>query len=82
MKICNYWLYVIHQYTDREFQNLDALTVAPDTHVRKASLQLGLIMEEEHNSPNVQQTVIEAWRELFMGTEYKPINIHTPPLWL
>ena len=27
VKICNYWLYVIHQYTDRKFRNLDALTV-------------------------------------------------------
>lgn len=81
VKICNYWLYVIHQYTDRKFNNLDALTVAPDTHVCKASLQLGLITEGEYNSPNVQQVVIEAWKELFKGTEYKPIDIHTP-LWL
>lgn len=81
VKICNYWLYVIHQYTDRKFHNLDALSVAPDTHVCKASLQLGLITEEEYNSPNVQQIVIEAWKELFNGTEYKPIDIHTP-LWL
>lgn len=73
VKICNYWLYVIHQYTDRKFHNLDALSVAPDTHVCKASLQLGLITEEEYNSPNVQQIVIEAWIELFNGTEYKPI---------
>ena len=81
VKICNYWLYVIHRYTDRKFQNLDALTVAPDTHVCKASLRLGLITEEEYASPNVQQTVSEAWKELFKGTEYKPIDIHTP-LWL
>lgn len=81
MKICNYWLYVIYRYTDRNFQNLDALTVAPDTHVCKASLRLGLITEEEYASPNVQQIVSEAWKELFKGTEYKPIDIHTP-LWL
>ena len=81
VKICNYWLYVIHQYTDRKFLSLDALTVAPDTHVCKASLQLGLITEEEYNSPNVQQIVIDAWKELFKGTEYKPIDNRTP-LWL
>lgn len=81
VKICNYWLYVIYRYTDRKFQNLDALTVAPDTHVCKASLRLGLITEEEYASPNVQQIVSEAWKELFNGTEYKPIDIHTP-LWL
>lgn len=81
IKICNYWLYVIYQYTDRKFNNLDALTVAPDTHVCKASLQLGLITEDEFSSSNVQQIVIEAWKELFNGTEYMPIDIHTP-LWL
>ncbi len=81
VKICNYWLYVIHQYTDRNFNNLEALTVAPDTHVCKASLQLGLITEDEYDSPNVQQVVTKAWKELFKDTEYKPIDIHTP-LWL
>lgn len=81
VKICNYWLYVIHQYTDRAFNNLDKLTVAPDTHVCKASLQLGLITEKEYNSQNVQQIVIDAWKELFANTDYKPIDIHTP-LWL
>ena len=81
VKICNYWLYVIHQYTDRKFNNPEALTVAPDTHVCRASLQLGIITEEDFNSPNVQQIVVEAWKELFSGTNYKPIDIHTP-LWL
>ncbi len=81
VKICNYWLYVMYQYTDRKFNNIEALTVAPDTHVCKASLQLGLITEEEFNSSNVQAIVIEAWKKLFENTKYKPIDIHTP-LWL
>lgn len=80
-KICNYWLYVIHRYTNRKFNNLEVLTVAPDTHVCKSSLQLGLITEEEFSSPNVQQIVIEAWKELLSGTKHKPIDVHTP-LWL
>ena len=80
-KICNYWLYVIHQYTDRKFVRLDALTVAPDTHVCKASLQLGLITEEQFLSPNVQGIVADRWAEVFSQTPYNPIDIHTP-LWL
>ncbi|MBQ7782502.1 MAG: hypothetical protein IJ368_00890, partial [Oscillospiraceae bacterium] len=80
-KICNYWLYVICQYTDRRFQNINELTVAPDTHVCKASLKLGVITEEEYNSANVQEIVIKAWKKLFENTEYNPIDIHTP-LWL
>lgn len=80
-KICNYWLYVIHQYTDRAFTGLDALTVAPDTHVCQASLVLGLITEEDFRSPNVQTIVAEGWKALFADTAYNPIDIHTP-LWL
>ncbi|MBQ8638983.1 MAG: hypothetical protein IJ468_07430 [Lachnospiraceae bacterium] len=80
-KICNYWLYVIYQYTDRTFTSLDRLTVAPDTHVCKATRKLGLITEDEYNASNVQQLVIEAWNQQLAGTRYKPIDVHTP-LWL
>lgn len=80
-KICNYWLYVIYQYTDRRYKNIECLTVAPDTHVCKATHRLGLITDEEFNSNNVQQIVIDRWQELFKGTKYKPIDIHTQ-LWL
>lgn len=81
VKICNYWLYVIYQYTDRQFCNLEKLTVAPDTHVCKATHRLGLITDEEFESSNVQQIVVRAWEELLKDTPYKPIDVHTP-LWL
>lgn len=80
-KICNYWLYVIYQYTDRKYCNIEKLTVAPDTHVCKATHKLGLITDEEFDSSNVQANVIHAWEELLQNTEYKPIDVHTP-LWL
>lgn len=80
-KICNYWLYVIWQYTDRKYKNIENLTVAPDTHVVKATHRLGLITDEELNRSDVQLIVIDRWNELFKGTKYKPIDIHTP-LWL
>lgn len=80
-KICNYWLYVIWQYTDREYKNIEDLTVAPDTHVIKATHQLGLITDEEVNKNNVQSIVIDRWNELLKDTKYHPIDIHTP-LWL
>ena len=80
-KICNYWLYVIWQYTDRGYKNIESLTVAPDTHVCKSTYQLGLITEEEFLSSHVQEIVIARWDELFQGTKYKPIDIHTA-LWL
>ncbi len=80
-KICNYWLYVIYQYTDRKYKDIEHLTVAPDTHVCKATLKLGLISQEEFDSSNVQIIVINRWKELFENTKYNPIDIHTP-LWL
>lgn len=80
-KICNYWLYVIYQYTDRKYCNIEKLTVAPDTHVCKATHGLGLITDTEYESGNVQAIVIRAWEELLQNTEYKPIDVHTP-LWL
>ncbi len=80
-KICNYWLYVIWQYTGLEYKNIEKLTVAPDTHVVKATHKLGLINDEELKRSDVQSIVIDRWNELFKGTKYKPIDIHTA-LWL
>ena len=80
-KICNYWLYVIYQYTDRKYKNIEHLTVAPDTHVIQATHKLGLISDEELNKNDVQFIVVDRWNELFKETKYKPIDIHTP-LWL
>lgn len=80
-KICNYWLYVIYQYTDRKYKNIEKLTVAPDTHVCRATHKLGLITDGEYNSNNVQEVVINRWQWLLENTKYKPIDIHTP-LWL
>lgn len=80
-KICNYWLYVLYQYTDVKFINIGDLTVAPDTHVIKASHRLGLINDQELESNNVQILVIHRWNQLLKKTKYNPIDIHTP-MWL
>ncbi|MCH5167028.1 MAG: hypothetical protein J1F35_03960 [Erysipelotrichales bacterium] len=80
-KLVNYWLYVIMQYTDTRYINAEELTVAPDTHVVKATHRLGLINDKELESASVQQVVIDRWKDLFKNTPYKPIDIHTP-LWL
>jgi hypothetical protein len=79
-KIANYWLYVITQYTNVQLKNKRYLSVAPDTHVIKASIKLGLI--EDHEDHNLLRTkVAAAWKEILTGTELCPIDIHTP-LWL
>lgn len=64
-----------------KYKNIENLTVAPDTHVIKATHRLGLITDEELTRGNVQSIVIDRWNELFKGTKHSPIDIHTP-LWL
>ena len=80
-KICNYWLYVIYQYTDRNYINMGQLTVAPDTHVCQATYKLGLITADQMKSSKVQTIVMEKWKEVLKHTKYNPIDMHTP-LWL
>lgn len=80
-KICNYWLYVLYQYTDLKFVNREDLSVAPDTHVIQASNHLGIITNEELLKSNVQTIVAERFNELLRETIYCPIDVHTP-LWL
>lgn len=80
-KICNYWLYVMEQYTDVKFTDREDITVAPDTHVVQASVKLGVISQEEASKSNVQTVVAQRWTELLKNSKLKPIDIHTP-MWL
>lgn len=80
-KICNYWLYVLEQYTDIKFIDRENITVAPDTHVIQASVKLGVISESEALQSNVQEIVALRWEELLKDTDLKPIDVHTP-MWL
>lgn len=80
-KICNYWLYVLEQYTDIKFVDRENITVAPDTHVIQASQQLGVITAEESQLASVQTLLAERWESLLKCTDLKPIDVHTP-MWL
>lgn len=80
-KICNYWLYVLEQYTDIQFTDRENITVAPDTHVIQASVKLGVISESESLQSNVQTMVEQRWKELLKNSELTPIDVHTP-MWL
>ncbi len=80
-KICNYWLYVLEQYTDINFTDRENITVAPDTHVIQASQRLGIISQAEAERSDVQQLAADRWTELLDGTDLVPIDIHTP-MWL
>ena len=80
-KICNYWLYVMEQYTDVKFIDRENITVAPDTHVIQASERLGVISSEETGQSSIQEIVASRWHEILKGTDLVPIDVHIP-MWL
>lgn len=80
-KICNYWLYVLTQYTHLPFKNMEEITIAPDTHVIQSTIKLGLSsMSEEVLSTN-RKLVSDIWYKQLSNTKYKPIDVHHL-LWL
>lgn len=81
-KICNYWLYVMGNYTDARLVDREYLNVAPDTHVIQASIRLGLVSDmTESNNQELQLAVARSWENILKGTSILPIDVHTP-LWL
>ena len=80
-KLCNYWMYVIYQYTNINYINREALTIAPDIHVLRSSVKLEIITQKEFESSNAQILCINNWNEILKGTKFASIDIHTP-LWL
>lgn len=74
-KLANYWLYILHNFTDIKLRNLHKISIIPDTHVLQASQQLGLT--DHTHSPD---QAAEAWFELLKGSDLVPIDLH-PILW-
>ena len=81
-KIFNYWLYVLETYAGVCWKSRELITIAPDTHIIKASVKLGLCSSEVLNGTTEdRQVVAGAWEEALIETDLAPIDIHTP-LWL
>lgn len=80
-KIMNYWLYVMSNYTDLELRHKNAISVAPDTHVIQATQKLGLMAYISPENQHDREAVAALWEEMLAGSEFTPIDIHTP-LWL
>jgi len=76
-KLLNYWLYMLDCFTDVKLRRRDAISVIPDTHVRRATAYLGLLPEGACDSP---ERVADAWYDLLEGTDIAPCDIHGP-LW-
>ena len=78
-KIFNYWSFIIQQYGQIRLANSEFIEIAPDTHITKCSVMLGVITQAESESWT-KEKVSAKWRELLQGTGINPIDLH-PPLW-
>ncbi len=80
-KIFNYWLYVLEQYCSMNFADRDLISVAPDTHVLKATVRLGLMTADEVASSDARDVAATRWREFLAPLGKSPIDVHSA-LWL
>lgn len=78
-KIFNYWSYILGEFCDIELKSREYIEIAPDTHVVRCSVLLGVITEKEAKLLPVE-IIAERWRLLLSGTEIAPIEMHAP-LW-
>ena len=78
-KIFNYWSFIIQEYGKVTLKNSEYIDIAPDTHITKCSVLLGVITKEESESLSKEE-ISERWRTLLKGTGINPIDMH-PPLW-
>lgn len=78
-KIFNYWSFIIQQYGGISLRNSEFIEIAPDTHVIKASVSLGVIKQTEVNDLS-REEISKRWRDLLKNSGITPIEMHSP-LW-
>jgi hypothetical protein len=78
-KIFNYWSFILQSYGGVKLKNSEFIEIAPDTHVTKCSVILGVINEDEKENLT-KEKLSERWREILKGTGINPIDMHSP-LW-
>jgi hypothetical protein len=76
-KIFNYWSFIISTYGGIDLKNRKFIDIAPDTHITKCSIILGVIKESEAENKIL---ISRKWRELLEGSGIDPIDMHSP-LW-
>jgi hypothetical protein len=74
-KLANYWLFILGNFTDAQFSNMNYISIIPDTHVLQSSVRLGL-----SNEKDTPEQVAIIWRELLKDSDLNPVEMH-PVLW-
>jgi len=78
-KIFNYWSFIVQKYGGVKLCNSEYIEIAPDTHITKCSIKLGVISEKEAESISKEE-ISKRWRGYLHGSGINPIEMH-PPLW-
>ncbi len=78
-KIFNYWSFILNSYCDADLKNSKYIDIAPDTHVTKCSVLLGVISEQEAEVLSKEE-ISKRWRDILEESNINPIDMH-PPLW-
>ena len=71
--------FIIQEYGKVKLNNSEFIEIAPDTHITKCSIRLGVITEKEAETLSKEE-ISEKWRVILKDTKIKPIEMH-PPLW-
>lgn len=75
MKLSNYWLFIISRFTDAPLENVEEISIIPDTHVVQSTVKLGLAR------PGVTPGAAEAiWRPIVKKLAIHPGEMHSA-LW-
>lgn len=78
-KIFNYWSFIASTYGGMQLANRASVDIAPDTHITKCSVRLGVITQEEADAWP-REKISARWRELLADSGIDPIDMHAP-LW-
>lgn len=78
-KIFHYWCYILGEYCDVTLKNKEFIEIAPDTHVIKCSILLGVLTEQEALTLT-RDEISSRWRETLADSTLSPIDMHSP-LW-
>ncbi|MCX6804068.1 MAG: hypothetical protein NTY48_05895 [Candidatus Diapherotrites archaeon] len=77
-KIFNYWTFIIQKYSGIKLANSEFIEIAPDTHVTRCSVKLGVITAAKAKNIS-KEKLSEKWRKSLDGSQITPIEIHSPP---
>lgn len=78
-KLFNFWCYILSEYGGVAFTNKQYIDIAVDSHIKRASVALGVITQQEHDKLSAE-AIADRWREVLDGSSITPADLNVP-LW-